>query len=155
MDRAETSKNHSIGFSSFQKIIYKVSVRSFHIWRSTVECILACILPNNTDSGFGIQDAKTHSITFPSEIQGQSQQSLIVGFFANTGVARWSSNFASGSENDVRKPNGSCGGRCVTQPSPKPNEAVCRGSAVRADMKDSKIGGYSGEPLLCKLRPVS
>ena len=54
MDRAETSKNHSIGFSSFQKIIYKVSVRSFHIWRSTVECILACILPNNTDSGFGI-----------------------------------------------------------------------------------------------------
>ena len=26
---------------------------------------------------------------------------------------------------------------------------------MRGEGRDAKIGGYSGEPLLCKLRPVS
>ena len=52
MDRAETSKNHSIGFSSFQKIIYKVSVRSFH----ALNCRVHFGLHPAEQYGFGIRD---------------------------------------------------------------------------------------------------
>ena len=71
----------------------------------------------------------------------------------NSGIAR--SNFASDSANDNGRPNGSCGGRCVKQPQNGRMEANCgAGIARRVDATDLRTGGYSGEPLLCKLRPV-
>ena len=71
----------------------------------------------------------------------------------DSGIARW--NFASGYANDNGRPNGSCGGRCVKQPQNGRMEANCgAGLARRVDATDLRTGGYSGEPLLCKLRPV-